>query len=387
MKLQSPFVPLLPLLSAATLNIPAPEGPRGTNFKTLAFTDPSRLDPFAPHPEDRSVVISVFYPVASVSECNTTLVPAYPPRTAAIFDAEFAFAGVPNGTLEAVRLSVCNPSTSASTKAIVQRLSTTPTILFSPGLGTSRLLYSALAQAVASAGFIVITLDHPYDADVVEFPDGRLVLGINSTWPAEQIELANQVRTEDALFVLDEITRPGFLGQVIPAAGNSSLPTARVGIFGHSLGGATAASALLASDRFVGGINLDGGLVGPVVQEGLDEPFILFGHKSNTTSSTWCEIWPRLKGWKLDLDLVNSTHGTFTDLPILAGLAFGEPLPPAVEEIVGTLPGTRARDAVAASVGAFFGMVLKCEIPAMLQRASAAYPEVEFLAEPSCNEP
>lgn len=44
--------------------------------------------------------------------------------------------------------------------------------MFSPGLSASRLLYSAQARALASYGYIVITLDHPYDALFVEFPDG-----------------------------------------------------------------------------------------------------------------------------------------------------------------------------------------------------------------------
>jgi hypothetical protein len=46
-----------------------------------------------------------------------------------------------------------------------------------PGLNTTRLLYSVLAQEVASQGFTVITLNHPFDTDIVEFPDRFVAYG------------------------------------------------------------------------------------------------------------------------------------------------------------------------------------------------------------------
>lgn len=36
-----------------------------------------------------------------------------------------------------------------------------------------------MAQSLASEGYVVVTIDHPYDADVVEFPDGSYVLAAN----------------------------------------------------------------------------------------------------------------------------------------------------------------------------------------------------------------
>jgi len=48
-------------------------------------------------------------------------------------------------------------------------------------------------------------------------------------------------------------------------------------MFGHSLGGATAAAAMLDDQRIKAGVNLDGTLFGPVVNAGLDRPFMLVG--------------------------------------------------------------------------------------------------------------
>jgi len=63
------------------------------------------------------------------------------------------------------------------------------------------------------------------------------------------------------------------------------------GIIGHSLGGATAATAMLARSRFIAGINLDGSFWGDVIQKGLDKPFLMLAHEGKI-DPTWEAIWP-----------------------------------------------------------------------------------------------
>ena len=55
--------------------------------------------------------------------------------------------------------------------------------------------------------------------------------------------------------------------------GAGRLDLHRIGVFGHSRGGATAADAMLSDRRIGAGVNLDGGMWGPVVKRGLDRPF------------------------------------------------------------------------------------------------------------------
>ncbi|KAJ9616869.1 hypothetical protein H2200_000589 [Cladophialophora chaetospira] len=385
MKLPLLFLQALPSLSSATLNIPRPGGPYGVNVATLGLTDSSRLDPFSPTPENRSVVISVFYPLRPADGCEWKLVPVYPKRTAAVFDAEVAFAGVTNGTLETVRMEVCVSKKAPLREYCANNASQIPVVLFSGGLGLSRLWYSALAQSVASFGFMVVTIDHPYDADVVEFPDGRIAYAINSTWDDAQSEQDVNVRTKDASFVLNELSKPGTINELFsgqcPPSQRTGLATKRTGIFGHSIGGATAAMAMFEDNRIVSGINLDGGLYGPVIKQGLTNPFLLFSHKDNSTTETWPDIWPHLN-WKSEIEIVNSTHTTFTDIPLLADLIFGLPLPGFVQGVVGNIPGKRVRDVVTAYVVAMMKMALKCEPQALLQRPDPAFPEIEFVASP-----
>ena len=79
--------------------------------------------------------------------------------------------------------------------------------MFSPGAGTSRLYYGALAQSLASSGYAV-TIDHPYDADVVEFLDGTLVFNANITSDILSLGKTVSTRVSDASFALTQLGQP-----------------------------------------------------------------------------------------------------------------------------------------------------------------------------------
>ena len=287
--------------------------------------------------------------------------------------------GIPNGTFESFKLSMCKQS-----PQLANKMRDFPLVLFSPGAGNSRLLYSAMAQSVASHGYIVVTIDHPYDAAVVEYPEGTLVLAANISSDA-QYELDVQTRAQDISFVLDQLSNATFAHHLLPST-KKRLETNKVTLFGHSLGGATVASAMLNDTRIAGGINLDGTFFGPVIKKGLAKPFLLFGHegKNQSTDDTWAELWPHLQGWKLELMLDGAQHGTFSDLPMLVEvLGLGGHLPAGVGELLGSIEAKRAMEVITAYVVAFFEQVLRCKASALLQGPSAAFPEVDFVAEGS----
>ncbi|KAJ5115478.1 Platelet-activating factor acetylhydrolase [Penicillium alfredii] len=155
-------------------------------------------------------------------------------------------------------------------------------------------MYTVLLQDIASNGFAVVSVDHPYDADIVEYPDDRTVLGTNITTNTEFL-LAQNVRVKDMSFVLDQIQDENAVKGIFPLSkGNSNLLSLdRVSLFGL---GSTAAQTILVDDRFVGGINLDGALWGSVVNIGLSKPFLLFGHTNYTqaTDATWKKFWSKI---------------------------------------------------------------------------------------------
>jgi hypothetical protein len=95
-----------------------------------------------------------------------------PPQTTIAYGAYAADNGLPEALFEDIRINFCQPSACHGTKH--QKY---PLVVFSPGLSASRLLYTLQAKALASYGFVVVTIDHPYDATFVEFPDGSSVRG------------------------------------------------------------------------------------------------------------------------------------------------------------------------------------------------------------------
>jgi pimeloyl-ACP methyl ester carboxylesterase len=200
------------------------------------------------------------------------------------------------------------------------------------------------------------------------FPDGRIVYGINRTWTPEDGDKAARLRTANSPFILNELKK------------RFNLRDKRVGILGHSLGGATAASSMLKDPRFLAGIDLDGAFHGPVVRKGLKNPLLLWCSEQIGIPGlpSWPKIWPRLN-WKLGLELLGATHSTFTDGPMIADLLFNGSVPQEWLDLVGEVPGVRARDIITDYVVAFFREMLDGEAQELLDGESEAFPEVKLI--------
>lgn len=152
-----------------------------------------------------------------------------------------------------------------------------------------------------------------------------------------------------------------------------------MGIYGHSLGGATAAEAMLSDSRLVGGINLDGTFFGSVIDRGLDKPFMIMAHegKNLTTDATWAALWPRLKGFRRGFMVSGSTHGTFMDLGEAAALiGLRERFPTEAAALLGSIDGERALQVIGAYTSRFFDFVLKGKTSELLDRSRMEFPEV-----------
>ncbi|OCT51354.1 PAF acetylhydrolase family protein [Cladophialophora carrionii] len=347
------------------ITLPSPPGSK-VYVSEFPLTDHSRVDPLAPCcNESRRLMLSLFQP----ANCSQThQIPYMPPATAASHDAMFGFLGIPNGTFESFRLETC-PAPPKNTDF--------PVLLFSTGAGTSRLVYSVLCQWVASMGFNVISIDHTYDAPIVEFPDGTIVPAANLT-PLEDLQKVLTVRTADVLSVLKAISNSTMTKEL----GIPLFRTKRVGVFGHSLGGATAADAMLLDTRLVGGLNMDGSVYGQAVNKTQKAPFMIFAaqHHNQSSDATWAAFWQQLKGTKLQLEVNGSMHGTFVDYPVLANsLGINSTSVPAVAEFIGSISGARMFNILRSYIGGFFQEVLGSTQVKLLDGPSTQFPEVSFM--------
>ncbi|GAW11796.1 hypothetical protein ANO14919_011480 [Xylariales sp. No.14919] len=361
------FLAALAATSALAQVFPSPSGPFKIQWENKELVDADRVDPFnASH--SRRMVISHFTPVPEKHCTRTCRVPYMPEEIATIEDDILAYAfadyGWPQGLLSGLEVDVC---CGVSKRAHVSKY---PTLLFGTGLNTTRLWYTDFAMEIASLGYQVIVMDHPYETDVVLFPDGEIVFGGNVPNDPNNltaIEFGLEVRNGDVSFVLD------------------TLNVCKTVYFGHSFGGASAAAATMVEPRIQGAVNLDGALWGPVVNAGVAKPFINFsGSQSSSNDESWGnftkaqdEKHPGV--WYKELHLDESSHGSFWDLSIIGdftGLRENEDL---VENVLGKLRGERAVEVLRAYLGDFIKFTLLGGEEGLLAGESEAFPDVKFV--------
>ena len=276
--------------------------------------------------------------------------------------------GVPPDALSTVRANAVSDATPAGHQRSL------PLVVLSPGFTSSRSTLTALAEDLASHGYVVAGIDHTYESFATAFPDGRVTTCLARQAPRRGKGFREKVaagRAADVCFVLGELTgaHPAWPGAAL-------IDPSRIAMAGHSAGGAAAIAAMLADSRIRAGIDMDGATHAPIPDDGLSRPFLFLGKQSNYAPGsggsviTWERDWKLLTGWKRWLLVAGAIHASFTDLALLAdqiGIDTGA-----------GLPGARSLDITRAYVRAFFDQHLRSKPQALLDQPSARYPEVTF---------
>jgi pimeloyl-ACP methyl ester carboxylesterase len=125
---------------------------------------------------------------------------------------------------------------------------------------------------------------------------------------------------------------------------------------GHSMGGASAAAAMLLNPNIRGGVNMDGGLFDPVLSHGLDKPFMQLGRPSHRTQdTTWVEFWNSLRGPKVELQIADTVHGSYTDFPLLLKtLGLPKEALKQMEPLFGSVDGEELQKIISQTISAFW---------------------------------
>jgi dienelactone hydrolase len=344
--------------AAPSIVLPPPTGRFQVGTVSQRWVDASRPDPFLPG-RRRELLVQLWYPAAVTA--------GFPPAQYLPAGAARAFerlGGIATPVFDRIRLSARGGAPAAGGRH--------PLVVFSPGFGVSEAFYASLLEELASQGFIVLAIDHPYDAEVVEFPDGRLVTKrLHDDRPAQR-DRALSIRIADLRFVLDQL--PGLKVRGLLAG---RLDLRRIGIFGHSLGGAATAEVMLRDLRVDAGAILDGSFGRGAERRGVRGPFLLMTAPRGVGPSERA-YRAHLRHSQLRLTLRGADHYTFSDfavtLPALARLAPGL----RKQLAVGSIDGRRALTIERRYLGAFFRAQLKGTREPLLTRPSRAYPEVGF---------
>ncbi len=367
-----------------TTTLPAPTGAYKVGRVIYDWTDDARLNPYAPVVGTKQeLVVWVWYPAAiAPSSRAAEYLPDYWRR--AIDQHE----GFVMRTLLSRNL-VKVESHSWDNADVSSQDATYPVVTLRAGGGALSSDYTLLAEDLSSHGYIVVSFDAPYRTVVTAFSDGRVMeRNTQSDFDSMPYAEAEKAATKamsvwimDAKFVLDRLQE---LNANDPSGRfKGRLDLEKVGIVGHSLGGATAAQFCHDDSRCKAGIDIDGIPFGSVVQDSLHQPFfiILSDHRKEAgpeppiverkLESIYSKL-PAGMGWQVMIEGAN--HFTFSDQMFTKSPVLIAAL--RTMGVWGPLEKRRGLAIADSCVHTFFDVYLKGASTEQLKTLPSRYPEV-----------
>jgi dienelactone hydrolase len=334
--------------------VPAPTGNNVVGTRMLELVDSARQDPYLANGSRRELAIRMWYPMSSYS--NQQCRPAEY-TSSKVWDYFARLLGV---TAFQVATNSCQDAEVAG--------GTHPVILLTPGYTGTFTDYTFLTEDLASRGYIVVAVDHTYEATAVQFSDGRIVQSrvgshLGGLLPRDHRSLAFAVdaRTADLKFVLAEIAKLNSR-RGSPFAGRLDL--SKIAVAGHSLGGLT---ALLAggADPHIKAVILMDPVLPDVLPGRTSKPVLILAADRKQWAATECGLWSNLDGPRLAISLQGTEHVALSDWIWLTKDAVQ----------TGDMGPQRTMSAIRDYVGSFLETNLRGE------------PANELLAGPSANYP
>lgn len=363
--------------------LPEPSGPNSVGRTSYEWVNAAESDPLAPAAgAKREVVAWIWYPAKANSwSTRAEYMPA--PWRAALAKYVGPVIGLLTRDMAKVHAH------SFADAEVLGAQPADPVVLMRAGLGALSTDYTTLAEDLASHGYVVVGFDAPYRTVTVAFSDGRVLTRrpednpetLSSDAAEKLAERLLVLWCDDAKFVTDQLERLNrgegdgrFRGR---------LDLERLGMFGHSFGGAQAAEFCRKDARCKAGIDIDGRPFGKVVGEGLKRPFLFLmsdhhGEEKDAESQRIMEqiqaIYNSLpaKGGAL-VTIQGTNHFSFSDQILLKnqmviGTArfFG---------VGGNTDGSRGLRITAAYVSTFFDRYLKGAPEGEWRKLQTEYPE------------
>ena len=276
--------------------LPRPTGSFAIGVESLPLVDQLRQENYAAGDKKRALMAHVWYP-AEIQE--GTRYP-YLGNLMPLFKKSFAqLYRIPQWVSN---LLWRNIYTHAFTDVpVAQKQTTYPVILFSHGLlGLPSQMYASSIENLASHGYIVVAIDHPYFNILTQFPDGRVA---SSQALSSQFQKMNQAEQNtflskaidlykaDFAFVLDELKK---LNNNKNSIFYTKLNLERIGVMGHSAGGTASVEFCRSDERCKVAADLDGWYDHVIGQEPIKKPLLLlFGEKSIEVSEPSAEYLQR----------------------------------------------------------------------------------------------
>ena len=369
--------------------LPAPTGTAQVGRMRLDWVDASRADPLAGAPGvPRRLPVWIWYP-ASVSP-GSQPAPVLPADWRA---AESRGQGILERAANLVLSPLVKPPPVRSHAYLGAQPAPAPrafpVLVMQPGMGQAVPGYTVLAENLASHGYVVIGVNEPGSSDLVVYADGSVARATprgsiaDNAGPAEvarQMNALGPIWRADAVFVLDQLERLN-RDPASPFAGRLDL--ARVGLFGHSFGGASALAVCQQDSRCRAGADLDGTPLDASLGHPLPRPFLFVteGYKHGCAADTSCRpLWQgyqEASGPAVLVSIAGARHSNFQDVDLsfsgLGRFVLGR------TGVVGTIEPARALAITNAELVTFFGQYLS---GGGAPRPWPPFPEVDVFHKP-----
>ncbi len=363
-----------------TLVLPAPTGPYAVGRVEYDWTDQARNDPLAPRAgTKRELVVWAWYPALRSS--GTQPAPYLPSKWAQLSDQDHAFLG-----MQLIQSSASIQTHSLNHAPLATDQARYPVLIFEPGMGNIPTQYTTLIEDLASHGYIVFAINPTYSANMVVFPDGRVAESTSAGKPDDAAwgkqatgDRLVSVWAQDVSFVVNQLDA---LNTASGGMFSGHLDLARLGVFGHSFGGATAAQVCHMNARCKAGLDIDGTLFGDVVQTGVDKPFMVMQLGTDACTDAECrtfqhDIHAILRtappGAGYHIGVKNAEHYNCSDYAVVFS-------PLRLLGALGSIDGARGLQITRAYVRAFFDTYLNNAPSPLLQGPTRSYPEIQFYA-------
>ena len=379
-----------------SVTLPGPLGPYAVGRQIVDWVDDTRIDPFAPAPgTKRELSVCIWYPADPNHNARAEYLPK--PVRVALRNRANPVIGFLARLLTVDQANVT--SHALERPDLSSRESTFPIILMKPGYGGLILQYSALAEDLASHGYVVVGSDSPHTTPVVVYQDGRIAIQSRSGHPSEgapgnKSRLAPgqpndlalpvlKVWADDERFVVNRLQQ---LNKEVPSNMFSHrLNMTCIGALGHSFGGAASLQFCKDDERCKAAMDIDGAIWGDIALGGLRKPALfLFSDRPILKSpvgslnpdaralvDTIGRIRSELPNKPNRVILQGSKHYNFADSALLS-----EPRAARFLGTVGPIDRRRALEITRKYVRAFFDTYLKGKPSPLVQGASELYPEV-----------
>ncbi|KAI1181186.1 hypothetical protein F4777DRAFT_592844 [Nemania sp. FL0916] len=355
---------------ADAISIPTPSGPYHVGVTKHTIKHYNDNDVLAPNNISTAFLATIFYPTKQVPTGKSK--PYLNPETAAFYESSYNYT---TGVLASLTSNIQEDAPFLS-RDDFKELPLFPTLLFGPGgAGPPTEGSTILLSELASYGYTVVGLDHPFEQPFLQFPNETGVFGVEfDINNADIVGAIYNTRLVDNAAFLEKF--PDLVHKL-----NAPFNVHLFGLLGYSFGGAATLGTMLDQEEkyhyhLAAALNIDGPLWGRVTGNSSDvdvrRPVLLLGEEELIPPA-----WSTFATWQTGryfrkIQIRGTLHHDFSDD------AFWKTVEPGVDSSVGTIDGLRQIDITNMIVREFFDHTLLGRDGELLYRPSAEWPELTY---------